>query len=53
MFHFIFQMSPEVYSDFTRQQGFHTSLLERLHELYPKECVYMVSTWTIVKLNKA
>ncbi|KAH9492798.1 hypothetical protein Btru_024739, partial [Bulinus truncatus] len=36
------QMSPEVYSDFTRQQGFHTSLLERLHELYPKECVYMV-----------
>lgn len=36
------QMSPEVYSDFTRQQGFHTSLLERLHELYPKECVYKV-----------
>ncbi|XP_059155156.1 probable helicase with zinc finger domain [Physella acuta] len=36
------QMSPEVYSDFTRQQGFHTSLLERLHELYPKDSVYMV-----------
>uniref|UniRef100_A0A0B7B1B5 C3H1-type domain-containing protein n=1 Tax=Arion vulgaris TaxID=1028688 RepID=A0A0B7B1B5_9EUPU len=36
------QMSPEVYSDFTRQQGFHTSLLERLHELFPKECVYKV-----------
>ncbi|XP_012946925.1 probable helicase with zinc finger domain [Aplysia californica] len=36
------QMSPEVYSDFTRQQGFHASLLERLHELYPKECVYKV-----------
>ncbi|CAG5131356.1 unnamed protein product [Candidula unifasciata] len=36
------QMSPEVYCDFARQQGFHTSLLERLHELYPRECVYKV-----------
>ncbi|XP_046366711.2 probable helicase with zinc finger domain isoform X1 [Haliotis rufescens] len=31
------QLSPEVYSDYTRQQGFHSSLLERLYELYPAD----------------
>lgn len=29
------QMSPEVTSDYARQQGFHISFLERLYDLYP------------------
>ncbi|OWF45624.1 helicase with zinc finger domain [Mizuhopecten yessoensis] len=31
------QLSPEIYSDLGRQQGFHKSMLERLHELYPDD----------------
>ncbi|XP_041363275.1 probable helicase with zinc finger domain [Gigantopelta aegis] len=32
------QLSPELYSDFTRQQGFQMTLLERLYEYYPPDC---------------
>ncbi|XP_052069643.1 probable helicase with zinc finger domain [Mytilus californianus] len=32
------QMSPEIYSDFGKQQGFDRSLLERLYDLYPDKC---------------
>lgn len=32
------QMSPEIYSDFAKQQGFDRSLLERLYDLYPEKC---------------
>lgn len=32
------QISPEVYSAYTRQQGFHLSFLERLYDLYPPCC---------------
>ncbi|XP_033744648.1 probable helicase with zinc finger domain [Pecten maximus] len=31
------QLSPEIYSDLGRQQGFQKSMLERLHELYPDD----------------
>jgi superfamily I DNA and/or RNA helicase len=31
-------MSPEIYSDFGKQQGFDRSLLERLYDLYPEKC---------------
>ena len=33
-----FQMSPEVFSDFGRQQQFQKSMLERLYDLYPDSC---------------
>lgn len=36
------QISPEVYSDYTRQQGFHISFLERLFDMYPRDCTCMV-----------
>ncbi|KAK7502369.1 hypothetical protein BaRGS_00006322, partial [Batillaria attramentaria] len=32
------QISPEVYSGYTKQQGFHLSFLERLYDLYPSRC---------------
>ena len=31
-------MSPEVFSDFGRQQQFQKSMLERLYDLYPDSC---------------
>ncbi|XP_055954783.1 probable helicase with zinc finger domain [Patella vulgata] len=31
------QLSPEVSAEFCRQQGFHMSFLERLHEMYPRD----------------
>ncbi|PVD39317.1 hypothetical protein C0Q70_01946 [Pomacea canaliculata] len=36
------QISPEVYSPFTQQQGFHLSFLERLYDMYPTQCPWKV-----------
>jgi hypothetical protein len=48
-----FQISPEVYSDYTRQQGFHISFLERLYDLYPPACSCMVMLCENYRSHKA
>ncbi|XP_070187827.1 probable helicase with zinc finger domain isoform X2 [Littorina saxatilis] len=47
------QISPEVYSDYTRQQGFHISFLERLYDLYPRESSGMVMLCENYRSHKA
>ncbi|XP_076449410.1 putative helicase with zinc finger domain [Babylonia areolata] len=47
------QISPEVYSDYTRQQGFHISFLERLYDLYPSQSPCMVMLCENYRSHKA
>ena len=35
IFYFIFQLSPELFSDFAKERNLHISLLERLYDHYP------------------
>ena len=46
-------MSPEVFSDFGRQQQFHKSMLERLYDMYPDTCSCKVMLCENYRSNRA
>ena len=46
-------MSPEVFSDFGRQQQFQKSMLERLYDLYPDTCPCKIMLRENYRSNRA